>query len=639
MDKIKPILAHKFWFILGLAIVVGVVGWWWDSGKISETIAKRTEAIKSADSNSNVQGEVPNEDWTAALKGVNATQNQSVVKAEELLFSIQSHQMTWPISVAVLMKNVAYRGKSVAAGGKIDDRPLSRYRLVYQDELHRVWKIADPYDPLEDTGRVQLDQSILPQVQNNLWQNSPPTWKEMWDAQEDLWLLEDILASVANLNKDYRTIRESPVRVIEQLLLKGGSRTADGEPATGGGGMGEEGGEASESAMKGGGGLMSSAMQSGGMGAGGGLGGGGDQSASVTFSPTEVFGSDAGKDAGSEGEGDGASMQEESSGGEGDAMKSSMGAMMGGMGQSNKNAKRYVDNDESRPFKTRGFYLQVIMKHDQLPDLIAELTNSKWPVEILRVQQEDLHKDEIQGTDGGAQASGLGGRSMMPRSAAGAPSGLGAASANPSFGGAESGGLPSLSASGAGGFGASINPFGSEGDATAQPMTGGDQGGGTATLAAARQDRGLVRVAIAGLMTLYSPPPPPAESEMASVDTGTAPQSDGSSNEPSAVDNAPATGGDTTAGAGDTANDSDAADATTTGDATGNTAPDATSPSSPQPESSPAGTEPANKPTGAAADATETPPPTTDEKPPAAEKQPADTKKQPSEATNDKNSQ
>ena len=632
MDKIKPILAHKFWFILGLAIVVSLVGWGMASSTISKTIEERTAAIKSAESNSKVQGEVPNEDWTKALKDVNSVQNQSVVKAEEFLFSIQSNQMTWPISVAVLMKDVPYRGKF------INTKPLDRYRNVYRMELHRVWKTADPYDPIEDTGRVQLDLSVLPQVQNDLWRRRPPTWKEMWDAQEDLWLLEDILSSIANLNKDYRTIRESPVRVVESLLLKGGSRNANGEPVTGGGGMGEGDGEGEESAMKGGGGAggLMAAMRGGMEGSGG-----GNQSGKVDFTPAEVFGSDAGADAGSEGEGEGggASMQEESSGAEGDA-KSSMGAMMGGMmGQTSKNAKRYVDNDESRPFKTRGFYLQVIMKHDQLPDLIAELTNSRWPVEILRVQQEDLHKDQIQGNDGGAQAAGIGGLSAMRSSAPGA----GGASLGLGAGGGESGGLAGLSAAG-GGFGASVAELGgADGDAGGQPMSRGVQGAGTTTLAAAKQDRGLARVAIAGLMTLYSPPPPPPETEMANAADGTAPPSDGSENPPPQDGNQPATGDAATA-------DPDAApDATAAGDAAQNTDPAATSPTAPQPNApqpdapqpdAPAsGGEPANKPSTDPADATEPSPPATDEKPPAAEKQPAATEKQPPETTNDKKSQ
>ena len=47
----------------------------------------------------------------------------------------------------------------------------------------------------------------------------------------------------------------------------------------------------------------------------------------------------------------------------------------------------------------------------------------------------------------------------------------------------------------------------------------GDQS--SSTLAAAQQDRGLARVAIAGLMTLYSPPPAAEPSAMASAAGGT----------------------------------------------------------------------------------------------------------------------
>ncbi|MEO1994015.1 MAG: hypothetical protein ABGZ17_01930 [Planctomycetaceae bacterium] len=621
MDKIKPLLVHKFWFILGIAIVVGVFGWWWDTRAISSQIETRTEAIRSAVKNSNINESVPNDNWAAALKDVNNTQNQSVVSAEEFLFGIQSNQMTWPISVGVLMKDVPYRGKFV------NTKPLDRYRNVYQMELNRVWKLADPYDPLKESGRVQLSQSILPQVERNLWQSRAPTWKEMWDAQEDLWLVEDILTSVANLNKDYRTIRESPVRVIEQLLLKGGARSANGEPTTGGGGLeGEDGGE--ESAMKGGGGGFMSAMR-GAMDGGG--GGNQNTSASVTFNPTEVFGSDSGTDAGAEGEGGGASMQQESSGGEGDAMKAAMGAMGGGGmgGQSSKNAKRYVDNDESRPFKTRGFYLQVVMKHDQLPDLIAELTNSKWPVEILRVQQEDLHKDNIQGSDGGAGASGIGGRglSMMRSSpaAAGPPSGLGAPSAASSFGGGDPAGLSGLS-SPSGGFGQSVAQLGAGGDGdTATQQTGGDQS--TPTLSAAQQDRGLARVSIAGLMTLYSPPPAPDASEMASAADGIDASAEGTAAQQPNDDTTPPVNEGTEP-------PSDSEDAPTTTSTSEDGAPQPTNPAAtattaPEPQSSVPSDAPSESPANETEESPKTQQPAAGEKSPPADKQPAATGTEP----------
>lgn len=78
--------------------------------------------------------------------------------------------------------------------------------------------------------------------------------------------------------------------------------------------------------------------------------------------------------------------------------------------------KRYVSDEPTKPFKTRGFYLSVKMDHRRIPQLIAELTaneKSVWPVEILRVQMSRLHEDEITAGSGSGGYGG-GGGAMRP---------------------------------------------------------------------------------------------------------------------------------------------------------------------------------------------------------------------------------
>ncbi len=48
---------------------------------------------------------------------------------------------------------------------------------------------------------------------------------------------------------------------------------------------------------------------------------------------------------------------------------------------------RYVDGaDKDIGYKTRAFLLDVVIRDERLPDLLAKLTNSDFPVEIVRVE-------------------------------------------------------------------------------------------------------------------------------------------------------------------------------------------------------------------------------------------------------------
>jgi hypothetical protein len=49
--------------------------------------------------------------------------------------------------------------------------------------------------------------------------------------------------------------------------------------------------------------------------------------------------------------------------------------------------KRYVDEGENFAFRTRGFVMSVIINEQRVPEFLVELTNSRWPIEIRRVQQ------------------------------------------------------------------------------------------------------------------------------------------------------------------------------------------------------------------------------------------------------------
>ncbi len=203
------------------------------------------------------------------------------------------------------------------------------------------------------------------------------------------------------------------------------------------------------------------------------------------------------------------------------------------MGVAPVEEKRYVDDGADLGYKTRAFVLDVIVRDDQLPNLLASLTNSDFPVEIVRV---DVSSRLVPGGTGGGLPGG-GGMMTGMGSSGGGMAGMNSEAAygmpgDP--GGGMGYGETEYGAAGLGGGEETIlgsgSPYGSSGPGYPGMMPGG--GGGMQTASAkgkkaldvAMGDPMLVHVKIGGLMTLYqSAQEADAEAATAEIDQTVAP--------------------------------------------------------------------------------------------------------------------
>lgn len=483
MERLEPVLKQKFWILLGMGILMTVVGWWMDTGTMAATIKTRETEIKAAEGKIPT-GEIPNAEWSNGLSALNVQQDLAVKSATRVLWERQRARMTWPETVAEFAWKTGYR-KDIALAGR------ENYRTDYENDWRRVWETLRPFNRVDGTGIVDFGLGKLPR---KVWGELAPSPDEMWDAQEDLWLLEGLLQLIAEVNGGANSTRlDAHIHVIEKLTLHGG------QPA------GQRALPSAATGSSSGGGAMDTSSFSGGFGSGSGGGGGGGAAAaaSADFDVKEEFGDD----------GSGAA-------GQGAAMSSfgSAGALSGG-GSTATKSRRYIDDGDALPFKTRGFYMTLIMDHRKIPNLISELSASEksaWPIEIIRVQVVRLNEDDLEGRGGG-------GGGFSP----------GSGSSSESFGGSSGGNQLS---------GFTENSSGSSFGGTSSPsfsVEGGSSGGGAATaqgasalaaLTNAVQDPNMSRVAICGIITLYkevaaevvvAPPasPQPAATPAAAVET------------------------------------------------------------------------------------------------------------------------
>lgn len=509
MERLEPVLKQKFWILLGMGILMTVIGWWIDTGTMAATIATRTADIATAEGKI-PKDEIPNDQWSSGLAALNVQQDLAVKSATRVLWERQRARMTWPETVSEFAWKDGYRLA-------IDMVGRQNYRNDYENDHRRVWETVRPFNRIDGSGIVDFSQSKLPL---HVWGNAAPSTEQMWDAQEDLWLLEGLLQLIAEVNGGANSTRlDAHIHVIEKLTLHGGQPADQRTLASAATGSSSDAG------------VMGMSSSSGGFGSGSGGGGGGGaasaSAASADFDVKEELGDD----------GSGAA-------GQGGAMSSfgSAGALSGG-GSAASKGRRYIDDDKALPFRTRGFYMTLIMDHRKIPNLLSELSASEksaWPIEIIRVQVVRLNEDDLEGRGGG-------GGGFSPSSG----------SNSESFGGSSS--------SGSSGGGTETSSFGGA-SSSGYSVEGGSSGGGAATaqgaaalaaLTNATQDPNMSRVAICGIITLYnevtpevvgapSASSPPATTTPAAAAVGTQPTEEAApTTEPAANgDSKPAAEGD-----------------------------------------------------------------------------------------------
>lgn len=519
MERLEPILKQKFWILLGLGMILTITGWWMATGSLAATTKARTEKVDAA-FKSIPSGEIPNRDWTAKLAAVNAEQDRSLKVTAAWLWEQQKSRMTWPETVAPVAWNGGYRGEIPLGGREI-------YRTAYGEDVRRVWEIVRPFKPLYGTGIVVFGQSekVLPQ---RTWGAQAPSPAEMWDAQEDLWLIESLLRTILDINGGPEGSRgDAFVHAIENLKLFGGVPAAQRKPAAGPGGAGPGGPGGMPGGMPGGGahGGGPQPPNSGSFGGtsefGGGARAGGQGITTSEWDVKEDVGDDgSGKSGGGApggfGPGSGGMPTAGPTAGPSAAHGGGPGAGPGGAGAAAAGPRRYIEDDAALPFKTRGFYMTLVMDHRKIPGLIAELSangKSPWPVEIIRVQMVRIHDNEIDTRGGVGGGGGFG-----PGPGSGGGGGSSGAINLQSL-------LTSTSSGGGGGGGIGLSAFGgtgpmgvpSSGPGPSSGTTGFDpnnpEGTNSATmnqaaaaialLENALQEPFMARVSIAGIFTLY----------------------------------------------------------------------------------------------------------------------------------------
>jgi len=497
MDKLQPIIKHHFWIVFLIALMLPPIAWWMTTGKLAAEISDRTSSLDSTFSGIADGRNAANDDWANGVNELIGIRTKSNTQALDMLWNAQTDLMVWPSIVAEDMAKCPYRGE-------VDDVKVKQvlpawYREGYEQDVRRVWHIPEPIDD----GKTRVDQDVkqkvvfpyesLPRIAASKWEGLPPTWQEIWNAQEDLWLLSEVLSAVRETNSSTSSITDSYVKQIMQVQLFGGTRAAAPSSA---------GGTTASATYPGtsGGGYPGMPGMSGGSARRGG--------ASPLSKPAEFP------------IGEEYDVPSSSSNPYGPRESGSTTIAPAAGTDPNSDDNRYVQSEEA--YRTRGFKLKVAIDQKQVPTLIRELLNSQYPIEIIRFQQSAMNPEEP-GKPASRNSTSPGGNSFA-----------GGSSGYPASGDGEF----DYSNEGDSGLGeSSSEDFGFDGEGA-----GGDALSGKsytvpaiANVKASLEERDLVELVVIGEIYIYNPP---AVDETA-ADAGNA---TGSESAPPATAETPASG-------------------------------------------------------------------------------------------------
>jgi hypothetical protein len=363
MDQLKVVLEQKFWILAGLALLLPPIGWWAATDDLAKETDSRTKKIESAEKKIPDGSKFPNEKWIKGAEEIDREIVATVTQSWAHLFDHQKSEMTWPPIVQEYMdkSKVKYRGDGQTNPDFMDAREF--FVQKYLEDWKRTVNIIKPFKVSTGEGLILLaddqgqDSPISRHFEVEQWRQTLVfAAKDMWDVQEDIWFLRSLMKAIARVNEGTTELGNSRIRKLTEATLRGGD-PADLANRQKGAGASNQPGTSRPRAPSMGGGL-------GGFGAFAGAAAGVDASFKPPkgFDPDDIFGDDGSK----------ANMTDTRGGKfkEGNAAPA--------------DARRYVNSTPK--YDKRGFVLRLVMDEREIPTLLASLTESAFPVQILHVE-------------------------------------------------------------------------------------------------------------------------------------------------------------------------------------------------------------------------------------------------------------
>ncbi len=210
MEQVMVAWRHRFWIVLGVAVLLPIVGYFADTRGLASNAQQRAAQIQNLrkELEQLKRGPNPNDHWVAAVKQLELQMRRDVDGAWEELYRRQLKFTVWPEGFEPLASDPTPTGEPLT-------RMLIRYKDAWQEEFAEIFRSVKPVTIFGDNGLVEVDTSEYNKFRQGwLGPGLYPSVAEARLAQENLWILRALFDVAALATHDAKNIRQSPVKLI-----------------------------------------------------------------------------------------------------------------------------------------------------------------------------------------------------------------------------------------------------------------------------------------------------------------------------------------------------------------------------------------------------------------------------------------
>lgn len=222
MDQLKEILRqaikYRFWITAGLSILFPLVAYYSAIGSIQDKTRFEKDSVKSANNKINPYktGSPPTARYAAVLNAKTEELAKVVSATHRDLYARQAPIFTWPEGFEDRFPKWGRKWPENVAGSEIE-QAIRDYVDAYPEYVRSVYQTVRPWDPKTGKGVVVTRpiETLLFPAQFTV--DEPPTLKQIWDAQEKIWLQHALLEVVDSVNKKATNWDEATIKQLSAI--------------------------------------------------------------------------------------------------------------------------------------------------------------------------------------------------------------------------------------------------------------------------------------------------------------------------------------------------------------------------------------------------------------------------------------
>lgn len=234
MDQLKTLLRqlvkHRFWIVVAVAAILPLGLYFGLSGSLNADTDKKKNDILAAkkEVDGYTSGTIPNSQHLEIVAEKTAVLKGEVDKTWKTLYDRQAPLMVWPETVQDKFP-VWGRTWPKDVDNNLVQEAINEFVNAFPAEVDRVYASFKPFDFTEGTGIVTAPPKAELLRAPEFDYKKQPTLKEIWDAQQRLWLQSSLLDVVAKVNKDADDWDSATIKQV--TLLDVASITAQDQPS------------------------------------------------------------------------------------------------------------------------------------------------------------------------------------------------------------------------------------------------------------------------------------------------------------------------------------------------------------------------------------------------------------------------